>query len=184
MINRSEAVKLLYRYIHEDYLIQHAFAVESIMSSLAEFLEENKTLWGIVGLLHDLDIEYTKDHSEDHGLVSSRLLRDLLPQNAIHAISAHNYIHTGIIPTTLIDKALIASDSLSSLIIASVKSLSDKRIENLSFPYLNEKMLDNSFAGDCDRSKILLCEDFGMEIDKFLLLGLKSLKGIPDQIIL
>jgi len=60
MINRSEAIRLLYRYIHENYLIEHAFAVESIMISLAQILEKNKTLWGIVGLLHDLDFEYTK----------------------------------------------------------------------------------------------------------------------------
>ena len=108
----------------------------------------------------------------------------MLPQNAIHAITAHNYIHTGIIPTTIIDKALIASDSLSGLIVASSKIMPDKKIEQLSLSTLQNKMNDKSFAKGCDRSKILLCEDFGVEIDDFLLLGLKSLQKIHDQLVL
>ena len=50
---------LLIKYVKLKRLHWHAYATEAIMIDLAEYLNEDKYKWGIAGLLHDLDIEFT-----------------------------------------------------------------------------------------------------------------------------
>jgi len=60
------------------------------MRGLARRLDENEELWGIAGLLHDLDYDYTKDEPEKHGYVTLELLKDEdVPQEVKDAILAH-----------------------------------------------------------------------------------------------
>ncbi|HID91423.1 TPA: HDIG domain-containing protein, partial [Candidatus Bathyarchaeota archaeon] len=65
-------------------------AVEAIMRSLARHLGEDEELWGITGLLHDIDYEATEASMERHGLVAERLLSGAVPDAVIRAIKAHN----------------------------------------------------------------------------------------------
>ncbi|RLF56962.1 MAG: phosphohydrolase [Thermoplasmata archaeon] len=182
MINRSEALEILDHYIHEENLLHHVFLVETIMISTAESLQQDSDLWGLVGLLHDLDYEYTGDQPEKHGILTGQILEDLIPDTGIHAILAHNYVHTEVIPTSILDKALIASDSVSGLILASAKIMPDKKLSQLTLSSLKKKMKDNSFAKGCNRDKILLCQDFGIDINDFLDLSLKSSQKIHDKL--
>ncbi|HDG61748.1 MAG TPA: HD domain-containing protein, partial [Thermotoga sp.] len=39
--------------------MKHVLATEAVMRGLARRLDENEELWGIAGLLHDLDYDYT-----------------------------------------------------------------------------------------------------------------------------
>ena len=57
LISRDEALELVKKYVKNDKLIKHMLAVEAIMRKLAEHLGENVELWGLTGLLHDLDYE-------------------------------------------------------------------------------------------------------------------------------
>ena len=178
MIDRSEALKIVNHYIHEDNLLKHIFLVEAIMISTAEFLQKDSSLWGLIGLLHDLDYEYTCDQPEKHGKLTAQILENLIPNIGIHAILAHNYIHTDVLPTNTLDKALIASDSVSGLIFASAKIMPDKKFSQLKLSFLKKKIKDKSFAKGCNREKIFLCQDFGVEINDFLDLSLKASQKI------
>jgi putative nucleotidyltransferase with HDIG domain len=66
MIQRDEALTLLKEYLKNDNLVKHSLAVEAIMTALAKHLSENSEVWGLTGLLHDIDYEYTKDDPTKH----------------------------------------------------------------------------------------------------------------------
>ena len=61
MINREQALALLNEPGPEKHLIQHALASEAVMRALARHLGEDEEVWGLTGLLHDLDYPLTHD---------------------------------------------------------------------------------------------------------------------------
>jgi len=76
MISRNEAMDLLQSKNSEANLINHALESEAVMRGLAQKLEQDVELWGITGLLHDLDYSTTKDADERHGLDTVDMLGD------------------------------------------------------------------------------------------------------------
>jgi uncharacterized protein len=178
MINRTEAVTLLHNYLKDDSLRKHSYAVEVIMNDLALYLNKDHQLWSNIGLLHDIDYEYTQNNPQEHGIISAGILNDLLPNRGINAIKGHNYIHTGYLPTTFLDKALIASDAISGLIVATALVKPNKSLSEVKVSTLKKKMKDASFAKGCDRERIKLCQDLGLDIDTFLDLSLSAMKKI------
>ncbi len=56
-ITRDEALELLKENLKNEKLIEHCVASEAIMRALAVRLNEDPEVWGIAGLLHDLDYE-------------------------------------------------------------------------------------------------------------------------------
>ena len=55
MLDREQALALLNELGPEKHLIQHALASEAVMRALARHLGEDEEVWGLTGLLHDLD---------------------------------------------------------------------------------------------------------------------------------
>ena len=55
--SREDALVLLSRYIGNERIRAHSLASEAVMRALALRLGEDPDLWGIAGLLHDLDLE-------------------------------------------------------------------------------------------------------------------------------
>lgn len=182
MIQRDEAIQLLKKYLKSDKLQNHSLAVEAILRSMARKLHEDEDLWGLVGLLHDIDYEYTKDEPQKHTQMTVQLLDDLIPQEGIDAIKAHNFKHTAHLPTTALDRALIAADAVSGLVIATALVVPSKRLEDVKPETLINKFKDKSFAVRCDRKRIELCTDTGFDIEMFLTLSLSALQEIADKI--
>jgi len=178
MINREEAFSLLKKYLRDDKLIKHSLAVEAIMKEMGKKLGKDEELWGITGLLHDLDYEYTQREPEKHAKISAQMLTGLLPDDAVNAIKAHNYMHTDYIPTTSLDKLLIASDAVSGLIVAAALVMPSKKLAEVRPETLKNKFNDRSFASGCNRSRIELCLDAGMGVEEFLSMSLNALKQI------
>ena len=54
-MDRQQALDLLHNNLKAENLRKHCLATEAIMRALAERLDEPVDLWGIAGLLHDLD---------------------------------------------------------------------------------------------------------------------------------
>ena len=182
MITREEAFALLQKYLKDEKLIKHSLAVETIMRKMANKLGKDVDLWGLAGLLHDLDYNYTDKEPEKHANVTAQILDGLIPEKCINAIKAHNYKHTDYIPITSIDKALIAADAVSGLVIATALIIPSKKLADVRLETLLDKFYDHSFAQGCSRSRIELCQDTGVDIDAFLALSLNSLKEIADEL--
>ena len=182
MMDRDEGLKLLKQYLGNENLIKHSYAVEAILREMARSLDKDTEHWALAGLLHDLDYEYTKENPEKHGTMSTDILNGLLPDEAILAIKSHNYQHTMQIPQTYLDKALIAADAVSGLIIAAALVMPSKKLADVKTKTLLNKYKDKSFAAGCNRKRIDLCEDFGLELERFLDLSLRALQNISDQL--
>jgi len=182
MISRDEALGLLRKYLRNDKLIAHSFAVEAILREMARQLHEDEELWGLTGLLHDMDFEYTRDEPEKHTLVSAQMLEGLLPEQGIDAIKAHNYQHTNKLPIHALDRALIASDAMSGLIIATALVMPKKTLAEVKPSSVMNKFKDHSFASQINRKRIELCEDTGFTLDIYIALSLKAMQDIADQL--
>ena len=79
-ITRDEALELMKDYLTADNLQKHSRATEVIMRKLANMKGEDEELWGIAGLLHDLDFEETKDHMSQHTLKTAEVLKEKVCQ--------------------------------------------------------------------------------------------------------
>ena len=54
---RANAWELLTEYTQTAALQKHALAVEAVMAHFARLEGEDEEIWGVAGLLHDLDYE-------------------------------------------------------------------------------------------------------------------------------
>jgi len=182
MLTREEAFPLLTKNLRTGNLIKHSLAVEAILEDMAKKLGEDPYLWGITGLLHDLDYDFTKNDPEKHSQITVKLLYDLLPLESINAIKSHNYQYTSQIPQTYLDKSLIAADAVSGLVIAAALVMPSKKLADVTTKTLLAKFKDKSFAAGCNRKRIELCEDMELELKIFLELSLNALKRISDPL--
>ena len=83
---------------------------------------------------------------------------------------------------TSIDKSLLAADAVSGLIIAAALVMPSKKIHDVRLKTLLNKFNDKSFAKGCDRNRIKLCLDVGIDLETFLMLSLNALKKISDDL--
>ena len=58
---REEAWTILKKYNDSEALLRHGLTVEGCMRHFAELAGEDPELWGVVGLLHDVDYEKYPD---------------------------------------------------------------------------------------------------------------------------
>ncbi len=77
-ISRQEALDLMKQALPQDNLQKHCLATEAIMRALARKLGHDEDVWGIAGLLHDLDYADTKDRMDQHGLITERILKEII----------------------------------------------------------------------------------------------------------
>ena len=77
MKSREDALALLHEYTKTDSLRKHALAVEHAMKACARKFapEEDATLWGMTGLLHDFDYEKFPT-ADQHPYVGSKILEE------------------------------------------------------------------------------------------------------------
>jgi len=184
MISIEEARDLMEREIETDALRKHLLAVSTIMGALANKLEiegEDKEKWILVGLLHDLDYERTKDNFEQHGLITAEMLNGKLPEDCLAAIKAHNS-RTGFEPNSVMAKALIAADAVSGLIVPTALMMPSRKLVDLSVKSLKKKYKDKSFARTVSRENIMICEDLGLDRNEFFKLALEALQEISDDL--
>lgn len=152
MITRDEAFALLKEYIESDSLIKHCLAVEASMREYAQKFNEDLELWGITGLLHDIDFE--KYPEEQHPLKGAEILSDKgLPKEVIEAVKAHNDA-LNIKRETRLAKTLFAVDGLSSFVIAYVLVRPDNSFEGIKVKSIKKKLKDKAFAKGVDREMI------------------------------
>ncbi|KAF2956750.1 HD domain-containing protein [Marinitoga sp. 38H-ov] len=178
-MNRDEAIRLLKEHIKTDNLINHCLAVGAIMKGLAKEFGEDEKRWEIIGILHDLDYEYTKDDPEIHAKKTVEILGDKLNDEEKNAILSHNE-HAPL--KTKLDYALYSADPISGLITAAVYVRPDRKIENLKVKSLKKKFKDKSFAAGANRENIKKIEEVGIELNRFFEISIESMKEISEEL--
>jgi hypothetical protein len=164
----------------EAHMVNHAVQTEAIMRALAEKKGADSELWGITGLLHDLDFPQTQDKPECHGPDAAKELEGKLPDEALHAIVAHNEECTGVKAESEFDYALRAAESVTGLVSAAAL-VRPTRMEGMKPKSLKKKMKDKSFAAKVNRERIRECEKLGMDLSEFLALSISAMNGVAGE---
>ena len=73
---RGEAFELLKKHNKDEGHIKHAVAVEGAMRHFARKMGGDEDLWGVVGILHDIDWEKTMNDPTRHCNLAPELLRE------------------------------------------------------------------------------------------------------------
>jgi len=182
-ITRDQALELLATYVKSDNLRKHCIATEAIMRSLAKELGQNQDLWGLAGLLHDLDYELTKDSPHEHGKKTAELLATFdLPEEFIHAIMRHNAEALNLSRETTLDLALTAAETITGLIVAATLVHPEKKVEKLQVKSVIKRMKSKDFARNVNREHIILCEGIGIDLGRFIELSIEAMKEISDAL--
>ncbi len=184
MLTREEAFNLIKKNVSKKNVIFHMLAVEAIMRSAARHFGENEEYWGLIGLLHDVDYEKTEKTPEKHGLLAEEMLKDLVPEKVIRAVKTHNSQHTNVKPENLVEKALIACDAISGLLVACALVMPSKKLADVKIETVAKKFRDKDFARGADRERISVCEEIGVSKEKFFEISLDGLKNIASEICL
>lgn len=178
-MTREEAIILVNDKIQTKNLIKHSIAVEAGMREIAKHFGEDEELWGLTGLLHDLDYEETKDDFPKHGLRTTEMLQGKLPEDALYAIKAH----AGKVSNkSKIDYALFAIDPLTGLIVASCLMHPDKKLQSLDKDFILRRFEEKRFAAGANREQIKECEKIEIPLDKFIELVLSGMQKFSKDL--
>ncbi|MFR5868969.1 MAG: HD domain-containing protein [Acutalibacteraceae bacterium] len=151
--NRSRALSLLKEHVTTESLLKHAYAVEAAMRRMARHFHQDEELWGVAGLLHDLDYQ---EYPEEHCRHVEAMLRDAgYGDEIVRAILSHGYgLCTDVEPKTEMEKSLYAVDELTGLITAVVLMRPSKSILDLTVKSVKKKWKAKTFAAGCNREVI------------------------------
>ncbi len=181
MITRDEAFALLAKHVPEPALQAHCLESEAVLRALAARLGHDVEVWGLTGLLHDLDYATTKDSPARHGLDSADLLTGKLPDEAVQAIRAHNAEHTNVAPASPLDFALRCGETVTGLIHANAL-VRPARMDGMDAKSLKKKMKDKAFAASVNRETIGECQKLGLEQAEFFTLAIGAIAGIAGEV--
>jgi len=167
--------------VEDTNLVKHMLATEAIMRALARRFHEDEDEWGLVGLMHDIDVELTADDPRLHSTLGADLAKDLgATPDMCHAILCHNAVH-GIPCHSLMSKALFCTDPLTGLITAAALVRPDKSLSGVTTASIMKRFKEKRFAAGASRENIATCQQIELELEEFVSLGLEAIKDIaPD----
>ena len=182
-MDRQDALTLLHEHVKTENLLKHCLATEAVMRALAKHLGESVEIWGVAGLLHDLDYEETMTQPNGHGLRTAAVLAESeLPSEVIGAIKAHNAEALGLTRASRLDFALTSAESITGLIIATALVYPDKRLASVKPKSILKRMKQKDFARRVNRDHIRLCEEVGVPLADFAELSLRAMQGISEDL--
>jgi len=153
------------------------------MESLALHFNEDENLWGIAGLVHDIDYEMFPDTHPVEGI--KILKEEKFPEEIIDAVSAHAWgYHDGLPkPKNKMEWSLYSCDELTGLIVACALVRPDKKLESVDVASIQKKWSQKSFAAGVNRSQIENCEkELGIPLPEFIGISLKAMQGISEEL--
>jgi predicted hydrolase (HD superfamily) len=150
---REMAWELLTRYNQSDSLRKHALAVEAVMRYCARKRGADQALWGMVGLIHDLDYEqFPEEHCRKTAAI---LAAHHWPASIIRAVVSHGWgICSQEEPLSEMERVLYAVDELTGLVAAAALVRPSRSVLDLTAQSVKKKWKDKRFAAGVDRSII------------------------------
>lgn len=184
--SRTEALALLHEWVESESLRRHMYAVEAALRAYARHYGEDEDLWGLTGLLHDLDYERhpnMDDPVDGHPRAALRLFRERSYSPAlIHAVEAHATF-LGVPRASRLDKALLACDELTGLIQACAYVRPDRSLHSVEVKSVVKKWKDKAFTAAIDRKENMhFIEELGEPFNEHVGRVLDAMKGIASEL--
>ena len=181
-MERQQAWEILTQYNESEALLKHAMAVEGCMRHFAALNNEDAELWGVVGLLHDVDYE---KYPEQHCAKAQEILGEKgVDPVIIRAVASHGFgICSDVEPQTVMEKTLFAIDELTGLINAAAIMRPSKSVMDLELKSVKKKYKDKRFAAGVDRSIIEKgAEMLGTTVDELIQQCILGMRECADKI--
>lgn len=180
MPDRAHAVALLEEWVGNEGLRKHMYAVEAAVRHYARLRGGDEEIWGLAGLLHDLDWER---YPENHPVTAVDHLREAgYPDNVLQAILSHRSGSTGVEPTSELDKVLLACDELSGLVYACCL-VRPNGIDDLGPKSVAKKLKDKAFAAGVSRDEVAHgVELIGLERSEHIQNVIDGLRSIAERL--
>lgn len=188
MPSRDDALKLLRTYTRNDALLKHAYTVEAVMRYMARKSGQDEEMWGVIGLVHDLDYE---QFPEQHCTKTRMILTDNgWPEEYVRAVVSHGWgMCSEVEPLSTLEKTLYAIDELTGLVAASALVRPSRSVLDLTVSSVKKKWKSPAFAAGVNRSVIAKgAEMLGVPVESLIedtIMGMREaaetigLKGEP-----
>ncbi len=151
------------------------------MRGLAAYFGEDPEVWGITGLVHDLDYPTTEAEPRKHGLAAAESLEGKLPGEALQAIRAHNGELNNTPVKSRFDIALRCGETVTGLITAAAY-VRPTGIAGMEVKSLKKKMKDKAFAAGVNRDAIKTCTEIGLTLEEFLALAIAAMSADAEEL--
>jgi len=180
--SREEALSLLKRYNKSEALIKHALAVEAVMRYCARKRGLDEQMWGVIGLIHDLDYEqFPAEHCRK---TEEILISENWPAEYVRAVVSHGWgICTDVEPQSELEKVLYAVDELTGLVAATALVRPSRSVLDMQAKSVKKKWKDKSFAAGVNRDVITKgVEMLGMELGELIDDVIMGMREVADEI--
>jgi putative nucleotidyltransferase with HDIG domain len=167
-LSREAAIALLIEWVSSDSLRRHCLAVEAAMRTQARLRGGDEELWGICGLLHDLDYDRHPDlHTGHPRMAMAELERLGYPSELIRAVGSHAE-YMGIARESELERALAAVDELCGFVLACAY-VRPNGIRGLTAKSVRKKLKQPSFAAAVNRDDITRgAQELDVELDELI----------------
>ena len=180
-MERSAAIALLSRYVHEPGLTKHCLATGAVLKEAASRLGGDPGKWETIGILHDIDFELIGGDMEFHGIKGEEiLLLQGIDTTTASIVRRHNHHLFAGTYSEPVDIALQVADSASGLIMACAL-VKGGRLSDVTVKTVTKKAKEKSFAAGCDRSRIALIEPL-IPLPEFYGLAIEGLMKIRGEL--
>jgi putative nucleotidyltransferase with HDIG domain len=181
-VSREDALSLLSEWVQSESLRRHCLAVEASMRAQARERGGDEELWGVCGLLHDLDYDRFPDPDTGHPRMAMAELERLgYPAELIRAVGSHaDYL--GIPRETEMERALAAVDELSGFVLACAY-VRPERLSGMTAKSVRKKLRQPSFAAAVKREDIDRgAQELGVELDELITSVIAALAGAAGEL--
>jgi putative nucleotidyltransferase with HDIG domain len=182
-LSREEAWNLLCDWTQSDSLRRHMIAVETAMRAYAPRFGGDPDLWGLTGLLHDLDYERYPDLGDGHPRYAIRELEARgYPPELVRAVASHADF-MGVPRETPMEKALFAVDELCGFVLA-VAYVRPEGLVGMTPKSVKKKMKSPSFAAAVKRDDLTGgAAELGVDFDEHLRIVIDALTERRDELV-
>jgi putative nucleotidyltransferase with HDIG domain len=186
-LSRADAWSLLTEWVQSESLRRHCRCVELAMLAAArerDLPAAEQELWGVTGLLHDMDYERFPDMDtpEGHPRTALKLLEEMdAPPEMIRGIASHADF-LGVSRDSDMEKTLAAVDELSGFIVA-VAAVRPEGLRGMTPKSVKKKLKTPAFAAAVNRDDIrATAEDLGVDLDTHIAFVIDALEAHADEL--
>ncbi len=180
---RDGAWALVCEWTPTPNLRKHMLAVEAAMRRYAARFGEDEALWGLVGLLHDLDYERYPSQEAGHPFRGVEHLRAAgYPEVVCRAVLSHAG-YSGVPRQSRMEYALHACDELTGFIVAVALVRPSRSVHDVDAAAVRRKMKDKAFARAVDREEMQrAAEVLGIPFDEHVTVVIEAMRGIASDL--
>jgi len=179
-VDRDAAIAFCREKCLKDTTVRHLISVEGVMRALAGRFDEDRNLWGLTGLFHDLDQDHTGDDGTGHAELAASWLREAaVDERIVNAVLAHAY---EVYRTDRMSRAVVHADAVAGLLVASALVRPDKAT-GMKVSSVKKKLKEKAFAPGVNRAEIVDVQaSIGLSLDDFLAVSIEGLQSVAAEI--